>query len=126
MSLRTPLAHVRGLGSAKSGSHHWWAQRMTAIALIPLSLWFISSLICVSNAGYEKAVAWISSPVNTSLLLIFLAAMYYHSFLGLQVVIEDYVEPEWLKITCLIVVKFIMLFAALLSIVSVLKISLGM
>ena len=126
MSLRTPLAHVRGLGSAKSGSHHWWIQRITAIVLIPLTLWFIASLVMISRAEYQEAVAWISQPLNTVFLLIFLSAMYYHSFLGLQVVIEDYLEPEWLKITALIATKFVMIFTGLLSIVAVLKVSLGM
>ena len=126
MSLRTPLAHVRGLGSAKSGSHHWWVQRITAILLVPLTLWFIASLVCISRAEYQDAVAWIGQPINTVLLLIFLAAMYYHAFLGLQVIIEDYLEPEWLKITSLILTKIIMLFTGLLSIVAVLKVSLGM
>ncbi len=125
MSLRTPLAHVRGLGSAKEGTHHWWMQRLTAIPLIPLSIWFIASLVCVSSKGYQAAVDWISNPISTVLLIIFLGALYYHAALGMQVVIEDYIESEWQKITALILVKFLALFTGLVSIFAVLKVSLG-
>ena len=125
MNLRTPLAHVRGLGSAKEGSHHWWIQRLTAIALIPLSIWFICCLVCISDADYQAAVDWISNPISTVLLIIFLAALYYHAYLGVQVVIEDYIESEWQKITALILVKFLALFTGLVSIFAVLKVSLG-
>lgn len=125
MSLRSPLAHVRGLGSAKEGSHHWWVQRLTALVLVPLSLWFVCSLVCISNDGYQAAVDWISNPINTVLLIIFLSALYYHAYLGVQVVIEDYIESEWQKITSLILVRFLALFTGLISIFAVLKVSLG-
>lgn len=125
MSLRTPLAHVRGLGSAKEGSHHWWVQRLTAVALVPLSLWFVWSLVCISGADYQAAVDWISNPVTTVLLVIFLCALYYHAYLGVQVVIEDYIESEWQKITALILVRFLAIFTGLISIFAVLKVSLG-
>ncbi len=125
MSLRTPLAHARGLGSAKEGSHHWWVQRLTAIALVPLSIWFIASLLCVSKSDYQSIVTWISNPVSAVLLIIFLSALYYHAYLGVQVVIEDYIDSEWQKIASVILVKFLALFSGLISIFAVLKISLG-
>ncbi len=125
MNLRTPLGKVRGLGSAKDGSHHWWMQRLTAIVLAPLSLWFIASLVCVSSSDYVAAINWISNPLSAVLLIIFLSALYYHASLGVQVVIEDYIDSEWQKIGCLILVKFLALFAGLISIFAVLKISLG-
>ena len=113
------------MGSAKEGSHHWWVQRLTALALVPLSLWFVCSLVCISSKGYQAAVDWISNPVHTVLLIIFLGALYYHAALGMQVVIEDYIESEWQKITALILVKFLALFTGLISIFAVLKVSLG-
>lgn len=126
MSMQTPLAKVRGLGSAKEGFHHWWAQRLTAIALIPLSLWFIYSLVVVTGAEYATVIAWLGAPVNAVLMLLFLFSLYYHASLGLQVVIEDYIDSEWQKIACLILVKFLIWFAGLSSALSVLKIYLGM
>ncbi len=103
--LRTRLKEVRGLGSAKSGVSHWWWQRLTAIALMPLGLWFVYSLIhLLPVAGSKEFVSiWLASPANALGMLAFLAAMFYHSKLGLQVVIEDYVHKECCKISLLIV-----------------------
>ena len=126
MSLQTPLARVRGLGSAKDGTHHWWVQRLTAVALIPLTLWFVFGLAGAITGGYESIIAWIENPMVTVLLICFLAALYYHAVLGVQVVIEDYVDSEWQKIASLIIVKLLGAFAGLTSIFAVLKISLGM
>ena len=126
MSMQTPLAKVRGLGSAKEGFHHWWAQRLTAIALVPLSLWFIYSLVCVAGAEYADAVAWLGQPMNAVFMLLFVFSLYYHAALGLQVVIEDYIESECKKIACLILVKFLICLAGLSAAISVLKIYLGM
>ena len=126
MSLQTPLAKVRGLGSAKEGVHHWWSQRLTAIALAPLSLWFIYSLVIVTGSNYHAIVAWLLDPLNAVLMLLFICSLYYHAALGLQVVIEDYIEPEWQKIGCLILVKFLVLLAGLSSAIAVLKIYLGL
>lgn len=125
MSMQTPLARARGLGSAKEGVHHWWAQRLTAVALIPLSLWFIYSLVAVTGADYIAATAWLSQPINAVLMLLFLFSLYYHASLGVQVVIEDYISSEWQKITCLILVKFLVWLAGISAAISVLKIYLG-
>ena len=84
---RTPLGQVRGLGSAKEGSHHWWVQRLTAVALVPLSLWFVVSLISLSQADYPSVVAWLSSPLVTVLLLCLIWALFHHAQLGIQVVL---------------------------------------
>ena len=105
-SLRTPEARVRGLGSAHHGLSHWWAQRLTALALIPLTLWFVAHL-CVTVANdYRAALADLHSPVNAILMILLIGAGLYHGQLGLQVVIEDYVHTEWTKFTLLILVKF--------------------
>lgn len=125
MSMQSPLARVRGLGSAKEGFHHWWAQRLTAVALVPLSLWFIYSLVVVTGADYATVTGWLKQPVNAVLMLLFLFSLYYHAALGLQVVIEDYIDSEWQKITCLILVKFLVWLAGLSAAIAVLKIYLG-
>ena len=89
MSLRSDLGKVRGLGSAKDGTHHWWWQRLTAIALIPLSLWFVWSLLCVAQSSHAEITAWIAKPHVTVGLIALMSALFYHLKLGMQVVFED-------------------------------------
>ncbi len=126
MSLRSPLARARGLGSAKEGVQHWWSQRLTAVALVPLSLWFIYSLVMVTGANYATVVAWLGNTSNAVLMLMFIFSLYYHAALGVQVVIEDYIESEWQKIACLILVKFLTWLAGLSATIAVLKVYLGL
>ncbi len=125
MNLSTPLARARGLGSAKSGTHHWIAQRLTAIALIPLSIWFVFSLVCMTELSHQAAIEWIQSPLVAVFLLLFIIAMFHHAQLGMQVVIEDYIERKVVKITGLVLLKFVSIFAALAAATAVLKIYLG-
>ncbi len=125
MSLQTPLAKVKGLGSAKNGTHHWWHQRVSAIALLPLSLWFIYSVVSMVGADYMTVVYWIRLPYVTVLLILFLVALFYHAVLGLQIVIEDYIHSEWQKIACLILVKFLAAVGSLASVLSVLNVFFG-
>lgn len=124
-SLRHPLQRVRGLGSAKEGTQHWWWQRLTAIALVPLTLWFIGAVVGHAGQGHEAVIAWIGLPHVTVLLLALIAATFYHMQLGVQVVIEDYVHVEPVKVAALIVLKFAAILLALTAAVAVLKISLG-
>ncbi len=126
MSMQSPLARVRGLGSAKKGVHHWWLQRLTALALVPLSLWFIYSLVVITGAEYTTVIAWLSQPLNAVLMLLFVFSLYYHAVLGVQVVIEDYIESEWQKIACLILINFLAWIAGLSATISVLKIYSGL
>ncbi len=125
MSLRSPLGRARGLGSAKSGVHHWWMQRLTAIALAPLCLWLVYGLVSVSGESHAEAVAWLSQPLTAVTMILLLAAMFYHSMLGVQVVIEDYVHGEFSKLASLVLMKFAHLALAALSIFSVLKVAFG-
>ncbi|MBP5858471.1 succinate dehydrogenase, hydrophobic membrane anchor protein [Marivibrio halodurans] len=106
MSLKTPLGAARGLGSAKNGTHHWIMQRITAVALVPLTLWFVFSALALSGAGYAEAAGWLADPVNAVLMLLLIVATFHHLQLGLQVVIEDYIHGEAAKIVTLLVVKF--------------------
>ncbi len=106
MSLRTPLKRAKGLGSAKEGTDHWWAQRVSAIALVPLVLWLIVSLLKTligSGLSYDSAIVWIQSPTNTLFTIFFIIAAYYHGYLGIKVVIEDYIHNEFLKLTMIVI-----------------------
>jgi len=123
--LRTPLARARGLGSARVGVHHWWAQRLTAIALIPLVVWFAISLVMMSGADYGAVRAWIGSPVVIVLLILTIAIGLHHGQLGLQVVIEDYVHGDGFKLALIVAVRFIAVLFGLAAIVAVLRIGLG-
>ena len=125
MSMETPLGRVRGLGSAKSGLDHWWHQRLTALALIPLTVWFAVSLIVIASGTYQQATDWIKDPIVAGLMILMLAAGYYHLKLGMQVIIEDYIHSEWLKITSLVVMTFWCIALSLASIMAVVWIWLG-
>jgi succinate dehydrogenase / fumarate reductase membrane anchor subunit len=126
VSLRTPLGRVRGLGSAREGTGHWWQQRLTAVVLVPLALWLLASLISLSSSDHAAVTAWLIRPFNAVLLIIFLLALFHHTQLGVQVVIEDYVDSDSQKLACLVLVKFIAVFAGLASILAVLKVFLGL
>jgi succinate dehydrogenase / fumarate reductase membrane anchor subunit len=123
--LRTPLARARGLGSAREGVHHWWAQRLTAIALIPLVVWFAISLVMMSGADYGAVRAWIGSPMVMVLLILTIAIGLHHGQLGLQVVIEDYVHGDGSKLALIVAVRFIAVLFGLAAIVAVLRIGFG-
>jgi len=122
---RTPLARARGLGSAKDGVGHWWAQRLTAIALIPLVVWFAISLVMLSGADYTVVRAWIGSPLVMMLLVLTIAVGLHHGQLGLQVVIEDYVGNDGWKLALIVIVKFIAVLFGLGAIVAILRIGFG-
>ena len=105
-SLRSDLGRVRGLGSAKEGVAHWWAQRITALALIPLSLWFVACIVFLIDVDRATAIRWLGSPVTLGLMSLFLIAVIYHAVLGLQVIIEDYIHTHAVKLTLLLIVQF--------------------
>jgi len=123
MSLRTDLGKVRGLGSAKEGVAHWWAQRLTAIALVPLMLWLVINITYLAGADLKAVQAWMANPVTSVLLILMIVAVFHHMQLGLQVVIEDYVHTEWLKIASIIAVKFAAIALAAISLFAILKIA---
>lgn len=125
MSLQSPLARVRGLGSAGRGTEHFWQQRVTAVALAPLSLWAVVSLLCQDLQDYAALVTWMRLPLNTMLLLILVVNACHHAQLGVQVVIEDYVHDEWQKVAALILVKFLVILAGLGSVLAILRVFLG-
>ena len=125
MSFRTPLGRVLGLGSAKGGTSHWWGQRVSALALIPLSLWFAISVLQLSRADYTVVIDWLHTPWVAVLLALFVATIFYHAYLGLQVVFEDYVHLEWLKVATLLLIKFACILLAATGVFVVLHIAFG-
>ena len=122
--MRSPLSRARGLGSAKTGTGHWWAQRLTALALIPLVIWFVVSMIIVTGADHAAAVEFISSPINAVLLILLIVATFHHGQLGLQVVIEDYIHTKWLEVGLIIAVKGAAIFLGVASVYAVIAIAL--
>ncbi|NNF17340.1 MAG: succinate dehydrogenase, hydrophobic membrane anchor protein [Gammaproteobacteria bacterium] len=128
MNRKTPLGHVLGLGSAKQGSGHWWSQRMSAVAMAPLGLWLVWSLAGLVNGqapDYTTLTQWLRAPLNTVLVSLTLLVMLYHSHLGIQVILEDYIKHGWLRVTTMILQKFVHVALAFAGIYSVLKIAFG-
>ena len=120
--LKTPSARVRGMGSAKDGTNHWWMQRLTALILVPLILWFVASLMHLAVNGGQSIGYWFSNPVHALLAGIMLCAMFYHAKLGMQVILEDYVHCHILKTAFIILNSFIFYAAGVASILAVAKI----
>ncbi|HKU15807.1 MAG TPA: succinate dehydrogenase, hydrophobic membrane anchor protein [Steroidobacteraceae bacterium] len=125
MSLRSPLSRVSGLGTAKDGVSHWWSQRVTSVALVLLGLWFVVSLLRMPTLSHELVLAWIAGPVNAVLLLLLIGTLVYHSQLGVQVVVEDYVHHHGLKIATMLLLTFAHVVVAALAAFAVLRIAFG-
>ena len=124
-TLRTPLSAARGLGSAKEGVGHWWAVRVTSIALVPLTLWFILSALSLAGADHAAVVRWLGSPFVAIPMVLLIGTTFYHTALGLQVVLEDYVHDEGLKIASILAAKIICTVLAVAALFAVLKIAFG-
>ena len=123
-SIRTPLARARGLGSAHDGTHHWLMQRLTALALLPLTIWMLSCIGCLINDDYESVSAYLSEPFVAVMLGLFALAAFYHAALGLQVVIEDYVHCKMMKFALLTAVRFAAVIGVFVSLFSLVRIGL--
>lgn len=124
MSLQSPLSRVLGLGSAKAGAGHWWMQRLTAVALVPLGLWFVFALLGLQHGNYQMVSAWVAEPGNSILLILLVLTLVYHSSLGLQVVIEDYVHGAT-KITTLVAMQFVHVIMAVGGVYAIVVVSVG-
>lgn len=125
MSLRTPLGRVLGHGSAKQGVSHWWVQRLTALALLPLTTWFVWSLLALPGFAHADVVRWIAQPWTAVLLVVFVLALAWHSQLGVQVVIEDYVHGPATRFASSAACNFAHILAAAAGVFAVLKIAFG-
>ena len=125
MSLRTPLGRVLGLGSAKDGTDHFVSQRVSAIGLTLLGLWFVASMLMLESMAYLEVVRFIGRPINTVLLSLLSVSAAYHSYLGVQVVVEDYVHAHGAKIILLLASRFAHIFVAFAAVYAVLRIGLS-
>ena len=125
MSFRTPLSTARGLGSAKHGVGHWLSERVAAVALIPLVIWGVYSVILLAQLDYHGAVEWIGSPVNATLMILTIAISFMHMHSGMRVIVEDYIYGHLTKAGALLLSLFICGLAGALAIMSILKVALG-
>ena len=121
----TALGHVRGLGSAQAGAHHWWLERLTSVSTFLLFVWFIVSLLRLPDLGYRTVSEWLSAPFAAVPMLLLIVSTFWHLKLGLQVVIEDYVHDEGNKLFAIVLLNFAVVFGAAVALFSVLKIALG-
>ena len=119
------LKQVRGLGSAKSGVHHWWLQRVTAVGTFALALWFVASLILLPNLDHSSVVAWVGQPLVAVPLLLLTVSAFWHARLGVQVLIEDYVHGEGLKLLAIVALNFFILGVGAIAFFSIARIAFG-
>ena len=125
MSMETPLARVRGLGSARSGAHHWWLERLTSVSTLILFIWFIVSLLRLPSLDYDIVTSWLATPLVAVPMLLLIVSTFWHLKLGLQVVIEDYVHEDGLRLFSITLLNFFAIALGALAFFSVLKIAFG-
>ena len=123
--LRSPVGRAIGLGSAKEGVEHWWLQRVTAVALVPLTLWFVIAVVRLSSADIDTVRDWVGRPLPAILLVLLLIATFWHASLGVQVVIEDYVHVDLAKLGLLIVMRLACFALAVAGVIAVLGMAFG-
>jgi succinate dehydrogenase / fumarate reductase membrane anchor subunit len=123
--MRSPLSRAMGLGSAKEGVEHWWRQRVTAVALVPLTLWFVIAVIDHVGADRAAFIDWVRQPMPAMLLILLIVATFYHAALGLQVVIEDYIHGEAMRLTVLVAMRLLCVVFVVRGILAVLQLALG-
>jgi len=125
MRVRSAIGEVRGLGSARSGAHHWWLERLTSVATLLLFIWFFVSLLRLPNLNYGTVTEWLRSPLAAVPMLLLIVSTFWHLKLGLQVVIEDYVHEEGSKFFSILLLNFLTIAGAALAFFAVLKIAFG-
>jgi succinate dehydrogenase / fumarate reductase membrane anchor subunit len=125
VSVRSPLRRVLGLGSAHSGVHHWWLQRLTSVALVPLTIWFLVSLLALPSLRYDTVIAWMSQSWTALLLVLFVLVATWHSQLGVRVVVEDYVHGSGARTLTLVIVTFAHVLIAAAGVFAVLEVAFG-
>ncbi len=125
MSPGTPPGRADDPGSAHQGAGHWWAQKLTAIALVPLTIWFVPSMAMLAGKSHGAVVAWLGAPLNAMLMALLLAATFYHLWLGLEAIIEDYVHTEWRHVGTMIAMKIAVAVLALAAFFALARIAFG-
>lgn len=125
MAMRSPMSRVKGLGSSHDGVGRWWAERLSALALVPLLLWFVYSAVTLVGADYQTFRAWVGEHGNAVLLILLALSMLYHTGLGLQVIFEDYMESERLKFVSILLLWFVIAICAVSNVLAVLHLAFG-
>jgi succinate dehydrogenase / fumarate reductase membrane anchor subunit len=125
MSLMTPLNRVLGLGTAKGAGEHWWLQRVSAVALLPLGLWFAYGLLTLQGFDYASVSTWVQEPLTSIMLILLVVAVGYHSALGVQVVVEDYVSGKGLRAATLLASTLAHVALSVAAVFAVLKVAFG-
>lgn len=125
MDLQTPLARVRGLGSARDGTQQYIIQRLTAIALVPLLIWFIISIVPLAGAPHAEIVAWMRTPFNTEWLILLILVVFYHLHIGLFEILEDYMHSDLPKTATMVLMKFFIIALTVAALLAVLRVTLG-
>ena len=125
MSLRSPLGYVLGHGSAREGVHHWWHLRTTSAALAILGIWFVFAVLTLPDLGRASVAAWLGKPFSAVLMMLFVFTTVWHSLLGLQVVVEDYVRGKGARVLVLVLLRFVHVLAGAAALFAVLKLALG-
>lgn len=125
MSLRSPLGRVLGLGSARDGTSHWWAERLSSVALVPLTLWFLFSLLLLPSLDFAVLRAWLAVPMSGLLTLLLVVVLTYHAYLGSVVIVEDYVHEHGAKLTLMVTLRFLFVLCGGASLFAILRIAFG-
>ena len=125
MRMETPLSRVRGLGSARSGAHHWWLERLSSVAALVLFVWFIVSILRLPSLNYASVTGWLAQPLAAVPMLLLIVTTFWHLKMGLQVIVEDYVHEEGLKLFAIVLLNFFAIGGGALAFFSVLKIAFG-
>lgn len=123
--LRTPLAKAKGLGTSGDASNYFWIQRLTALALVPLVIWFCFSIALLPEVSYEVLLNWLQSPFNAVMMMMIIVVSFHHAQMGMQVIFEDYIPTHDIRIAAILSVKFLSYFLMAVGIFSILKIALG-
>ncbi|MGH8937862.1 MAG: succinate dehydrogenase, hydrophobic membrane anchor protein [Actinomycetes bacterium] len=125
MTTQTPIARVRGLGSARSGAHHWWLERLTSVSTLLLFVWLAVALLRLPDLEHRTVAMWLASPLAAVPMLLLIVSTFWHLKLGLQVVIEDYVHEEGLRLFSVVLLNFLAIAGAALAVFAILKVALG-